>query len=157
DGNLISLDLNSTMPENGTPGEWPSDLSKANFGTLNLGVVNGGTFNSIAEISYDQYAQAAYEASAGIIDIPLPNGLGDGLLAIQVGAVTALQEQELSAQTDSRGIYLDQGGETSFTVGVYDFGAPSSGTSVLIAQYDQSLTLIPTQAPPLVLFTNGDQ
>jgi hypothetical protein len=157
DGNLISLDLNSTMPENGTPGEWPSDLSKANFGTLNLGVVNNGTFNSVAEISYDQYAQAAYEASAGIIDIQLPNGLPDGLLAIQAGTVTALQEQELSAQTDSRGIYLDQGGETDFTIGVYDFGSPSSGTNVLIAQYDQSLTLIPTSAPPLVLFTNGQQ
>ena len=157
DGNHISLDLNSTMPENGTPGEWPSDLSKANFGTLNLGVVNNGTFNSVAEISYDQYAQAAYEASAGIIDIQLPNGLPDGLLAIQAGTVTALQEQELSAQTDSRGIYLDQGGETDFTIGVYDFGSPSSGTNVLIAQYDQSLTLIPTSAPPLVLFTNGQQ
>ena len=161
DGNVISLDLNSTIPENGTPGKWPSDLSKANFGTLNLGVVNNGTFSSIAEISYDQYAQAAYEASAGIIDIQLPNGLGEGLLAIQVqqtsGVVTALQEQELSAQTDSRGIYVDQGGEASFTVGVYDYGAPSSGTNVLIAQYDQSLTLIPTQSTPLVLFTNGEQ
>ena len=158
DGNILSLDLNSTIPENGTPGEWPSDLSKANFGTLNLGVVNNGSFTSVAQIPYDQYAQAPYEANAGIIDIPLPaSGLGDGLLAIQVGTVTALQEQELSAQTDSRGIYLDQLEETSFDISVYDFGAPSSGTSVLIAQYDQSLSLIPVQAPSIVQLANGDQ
>ena len=171
---LISLDLNSTIPENGTPGEWPSDLSKANFGSLDLGVVTGGAFTSIVQIPYTQYAQAAYETSAGIIDIPFPNSgtkglLQSGTLAIQVQqqpigtpppppiAVTALQEQQLSAQTDSRGIYLDQGQQTSFVIGVYNYGTPSSGTNVLIAQYDQNLSLVPTQATPLVIFTNGEQ
>ena len=36
DAELISLDLGSTMPENGTPGERPSDLTKPNFGTLEI-------------------------------------------------------------------------------------------------------------------------
>jgi hypothetical protein len=161
DNNVISLDLNSTMPENGTPGEWPSDLSKANFGSLDLGVISNGTFTPVAPISYDQYARAAYESSAGIIDIALQSPLPSGPLAIQVqqpsGAVTALQEQELTAQTDTRGIYIDQRGNASFDVSVYDYGALSSGTNVLIAQYDQSLTLIPASSPPLVVFTNGDQ
>ena len=166
DAQLISLDLNSTIPENGTPGEWPSDLSKANFGSLDLGVCIDNKFTSIVQIPYTQYEHAAYEASAGIIDIPFPNSgtkglLESGAMAIQVQQsgkpVTALQEQQFSAQTDSRGIYLDQGQQTDFVVGVYDWGAPSSGTNVLIAQYDQSLTLIPTQATPLVTFTNGQQ
>ena len=159
---LISLDLNSTMPENGTPGEWPSDLSKANFGTLDFGVQSNGIFTSVAKIDYDSYAQAAYEASAGIIDIPLPSTaatlLQSGeLLAVQVQGKTALLEQQPSAQTDSRGIYVDQSSSTNFDVTIYDLGVPSPNANVMVAQYDANLSLIPTDGSPLVGFTNGDQ
>ncbi|HEY2294811.1 MAG TPA: hypothetical protein VGM86_29260 [Thermoanaerobaculia bacterium] len=163
DARLISLDLNSTMPENGTPGEWPSDLTKTDFGPLCLGVVNGdGTFTQIVAIDYAQYQQSAYEASAGIIDIPFPEyGTGEllrnGALAIQVQGQTALREQIYSAQTDSRGIYLDEGGQAQFSVAVYEMGVPSPGTNVLIAKYDSNLSLIPTNQPQLVNFTNGSQ
>jgi hypothetical protein len=175
DNELISIDLNSTIPELGQPGEWPSDLTKANFGSLDFGVVSGGTFTSIVEIRYPQYAKAAYQASAGIVDIPFSQTLDPsntkkllqyGTIAIQVQqpqgsnpplAQTALLEQQLSAQTDRRGIYLDQRETTSFDVAVYDFGSPSANTTVLIAQYDQGLNLVPTQAMPLVLFTSGRQ
>jgi hypothetical protein len=160
--NVISLDFNSTMPENGTPGEWPSDLSKANFGTLELGVVAGGGFTPVLSIPYDLYAQAAYEATAGIIDIQIPDGKA-GLLqtgdpiAIQVQGQTALLEQTLSAQTDSRGIYLDEDAQTTFDLTAYYLGDLSANTNVLIAQYDANLELIPTNGAPLVRFTNGDQ
>lgn len=161
--NVISLDLNSTMPENGTPGEWPSDLSKANFGTLTLGVVADGAFTSIAQIDYDAYSQASYEATAGIIDLPLPSSavplLQSGQpLAIQVQGQTALLEQPLSAQTDSRGIYLDQGASTTFDVTIYNLGVPDPNASILVAQYDANLSLIPANGgAPLVGFTTGDQ
>ncbi|HUP61514.1 MAG TPA: hypothetical protein VNA69_13960 [Thermoanaerobaculia bacterium] len=162
DAQLISLDLNSTMPENGTPGEWPSDLSKANFGALTLGVVAGGNFTPVVEIPYDQYAQAAYEASAGIIDIAFPNAntaslLQSGSLAIQVQGQTALLEEELTAQTDSRGIYVDEGTSAELEIAVYNFGAISPNTTVMVAQYDANLSLIPTDGAPLVAFTNGNQ
>ena len=167
---VISLDLGSTMPECGPVGEWPSDLVKANFGTLDFGVMNP-TFTSIAEISYDQYAQAAYEGTAGIIDIPFSQTkfgsgtgtvLASGPLAVQIqppsgDPVTALEELQYSAQTDSRGIYLDQNGTAEFPVAVYNFGAISPNTSVLVAQYDQSLSVVPAGATPLVTFTNGQQ
>jgi hypothetical protein len=161
DAQLISLDLNSTIPENGTPGEWPSDLSKANFGTLTLGVANGSSFSSVIDIPYEQYAQAAYEASAGIIDIPFPNAgtaalLQSGTLAIQVQGQVALLEQQLSAQTDSRGIYVDQGAQADFAISVYDFGAISPDTNVMVAQYDANLSLIPTNGAPLIAFTSGN-
>ena len=158
---LISLDLNSTIPELGTPGEWPSDLTKANFGTLTLGVMDG-SFTPITTITYDQYARGPYEASAGIIDIAFPDGntaalLQSGPLAIQVENTTALLEQQLSAQTDQRGIYIDQNGEGTFSLTAYNYGAVSPNTTVMIAQYDASLSLIPTGPPPLVAFTNGDR
>lgn len=160
--NVISLDLNSTMPENGTPGEWPSDLSKANFGTLDFGAMVNGSFTSVTTIPYDQYAQAAYEASAGIIDLALPPAskalLQSGVpLALKVNGAVALLELPLSAQTDSRGIYLDQGQQTTFAVTAYDLGLPAANANVLVAQYDANLALIPTNGSPLVAFTNGDQ
>jgi hypothetical protein len=166
DAELLSLDLGSTMPENGTPGERPSDLTKSNFGTLDLGVVTENGFTSLYEIDYPQYARAPYEASAGIIDIPFSKTkagsnagslLQSGPLAIQVMGQPALAELQYSAQTDSRGIYVDQGGGAEFVIATYDYGAPSADTNVLIAQYDANLALIPaTDGAPLIAFTNGD-
>ena len=163
DAKLISLDLNSTMPENGTPGEWPSDLTKTNFGALSLGVVGStGGFTQIKEIDYTQYNELPYEARAGIIDIPFPDSGTESLLknnaiAIQVQGQTALQEQTLTAQTDTRGIYLDQNGQTEFDVTVCNKGTLSPGTNVLIAKYDQNLSLIPSNQTQYVNFTNGQQ
>ena len=160
---LISLDLNSTMPENGTPGEWPSDLTKTNFGSLDLGVVDsGGAFTHIVEIDYTQYSQLPYEAKAGIIDIPFPDSgtkslLENNAIAIQVQGQTALQEQTLTAQTDTRGIYLDDNGQAEFNVTVCNKGTLSPGTNVLIAKYDQNLSLIPSNQTQYVNFTNGNQ
>jgi hypothetical protein len=162
DAQLISLDLNSTIPENGTPGEWPSDLSKTDFGPLTLGVLEAGTFTQIAEIVSTQYGQTPYEASAGIIDIPFPNPetgklLQSGTLAIEVQGQTALLEQSYTAQTDSRGIYLDENGQGEFDITVCRMGVPSPGAGVLIAKYDETLSLISTDAPQLVNFTNGNR
>jgi hypothetical protein len=166
DNQLISLDLNSTMPENGTPGEMPSDLSKANFGPLDLGISSSaGGFTSIYQIPYARYAREAYEASAGIIDIPFADTtigsrvgalLKTGSLAIQVQSTPALTELQYSAQTDSRGIYINEGGSADFDITVYNFGAPSPNTNVMVAQYDANLSLIPTNGSPLVYFKNGE-
>jgi len=162
DAELISLDLNSTIPEYGTPGEWPSDLTKTNFGSLKLVALDAGAIVHIAEISSGQYGQSAYEARAGIIDIPFPNSetgrlLQSGTLAFEVNGQVALSEQGYTAQTDCRGIYLDEGGQTTFDITVCQLGAPNPGTNVLIAQYDENLSLIPTNQTPFVNFTNGNQ
>jgi hypothetical protein len=163
DAQLISLDFNSTMPENGTPGEWPSDLLKTDFGPLTLGVWEAGAFAHIAEIDYTQYGQTPYEASAGIIDIPFPNPdtgqlLQSGTLAIRVQGQFALMEQSYTAQTDSRGIYLDENGQSEFDITVCQMGVPSPGASVLVAKYDENLSLILTTNPTqLVNFTTGQQ
>jgi hypothetical protein len=158
---LISLDLGSTMPENGTPGSWPSDLMKTNFGPLSFGVMNGSAFTGIATIPYEKYARAPYEASAGIIDIPFPDSgtealLKSGSLAVQVAGQTALLELNLTAETDRRGIYLNQGERTEFEVVVTNNGARAAGVNVLIARYDSGLSLIATGQPGLVNFTNGN-
>jgi hypothetical protein len=187
---LISLDFGSTIPEMATLGTSASDLTKADFGTLSLGTVAAGAngaFTPIVDIPYDQYQRSAYEASAGIIDIPFPNPgtaeqLKDGQLAIQVqgqsvsstvpdvrkpegaklkvssaGPLIALTEQVYSAQTDTRGIYLDEGQRQEFQVSVFQNGAPAGGAQVLIAKFDNNLALIPTTQTQFVNFANGQQ
>lgn len=161
---LISLDMSGTMPENGTPGQWPSDLSKANFGTLTLGVMKKKKLTVVATIEYEQYARAAYEARAGIIDIPFPNpGTGallkSGPLAIQAEGKNALLEQVFTAETDTRGIYLDQTRSSNFDVTVFNMGEPSAGAGLMVAQYypdaQGNLDLIASDQPQLVGFTTG--
>jgi hypothetical protein len=158
--NLISLDFNATVPELGVAGQWRSNLVKADFGPLDVGVMTNGSFTKVVTIDYAKYQQSAYEASAGIIDIPLPSGAADllrgGTLAIQAQGQTVLLEHAYTAETDIRGIYLDQNGHTAFNVMVCRGGVPSSGTRVLIAQYDSGLNLVPDIQPPFVAFTTGD-
>jgi len=183
---VISLDFGSAVPEIALAGTTASDLVKADFGSLTLGTLNP-SFTPIADIEYVQYERSAYEATAGIIDIPFPGPetaaqLQNGQLAIQVqgqtipstvpdirrpghatvvvsatGPLLALSEQIYTAQTDSRGIYLDEGGSREFQVSVLQAGAPAAGASVLVAKFDNNLSLIPTTLPQFVNFTNGQQ
>jgi hypothetical protein len=162
DAKLISLDLSGAMPELGVPGVWPSDLKKVNFGTLAVGVMTNGSFTQIATVDYDHYQQSAYEARAGIIDIPFPDSntsqlLQNNSIAIQVQGQTALLEQGYTAETDTRGIYLDQNGQTEFQIMVCEQGAPSAGANLLLAQYDSGLNLVPSNSTQFVEFLNGTQ
>ena len=141
DKKLISLDMNSTIPEVATSGTSASDLSKVNVGPITVGAqAADGTFTPLASpIPYSGYQKLAYEASAGIVDVPIVantreaqdavQGLKDGtnLLAIQMQGQTTLAEQSggYSAQTDSRGIYLDENEQTEFEIAVYKSGAPA--------------------------------
>ena len=191
--NLISLDFGSAVPEIALAGTMTSNLVKADFGSLTLGTIPIATpdlnpsFIPIAEIDYPHYERSAYEASAGIIDIPFPGPetpaqLQNGQLAIQVqgqsipatvpdvrrpghatvvvsatGPLLALTEQIYTAQTDSRGIYLDEGESLEFQVTLLHAGTPAAGASVLVAKFDNNLSLIPTTLPQFVNFTNGRQ
>jgi len=166
--NLISLDFSGVIPE--MPGQWPNDVAKANFKALTLGVKTTSVpFTPIATIDYDQYQQSAYDAKAGIIDIPFPNSdtgklLQNGAIAIRVegqtGQTYALLEQPYTAETDTRGIYLDENENAQFNVTVCAMGSPVLGVKLLVAKYEPSevgLSLIPSNKPQLVNITNGGQ
>jgi hypothetical protein len=164
--NILSLDLGSAIPEIAIAGTPASSLEKLDLGTLAVGILNGSNFLPIGQLDYTQYGRQAYEATAGIVDLPLPASvtqqqLQQGLLAIQAsgasGAVTALLEQQFCAQSDSRGIYLDQGSEQTFQITVLQQGVPAAGASVLLAQYDQNLNLVPSAPPTYISFTQGEQ
>lgn len=145
---IVSLDFVNTVPDcdlNGT---------KYNYGTIEVGVCMPagtdacGTFHRIGSIPYDQYDAVAYARQSGIVDVPLQGvsasevagWLETGRLALradQGGTPTvASLERQLTAQTDQRGIYLDECHTATFTVQVRrGNGAPPEGTRVLLAQY----------------------
>ena len=167
DSQLISLDLNSTIPEVACAGTSASDLKKADVGPLTVGVQDAaGNFSPLAPpVLYAGYQKSAYEASAGIIDLPICASSaaaqslknGTALLAIQMQGLTTLVEPSggYSAQTDRRGIYLDENEQTQFQITVYRAGVSAPGARVLVAKYDNGLNLIPTTSTQYVNFTNG--
>jgi hypothetical protein len=140
DNNLVSLDLINTIPE------FASDGTKFDYGPITVGVLSSsGAFNPIGSFGFDQYNKEAYEAKAGIVDVPFQAGvtaqdvqtwLANGKMALQVQNQYASLERVLTAETDSRGIYLDQCRVTEFKVQVrYKNRLPPAGTQIKLAQY----------------------
>ena len=165
---LISLDLNSTIPELAVPGTNNSDLAKVDIGDIVVGILDpAGIFTPLTPaINYTGYQRSAYEAKAGILDIPFDNSsaaaksfsLGASL-AIQMQGITTLAEQNAgySVQTDQRGIYIDESETKTFQLAVYYKGSKApEGTCVLVAKYDAGLNLIITSQPQLVNFISGE-
>ncbi len=148
-GNYISLDFSNAIPDVGPTGP------KYDYGPIQVGVQFGPTsFQPIGTIQSADYAWASYMRKGGIVDV-LFNGnitssqvrqwLQQGgqlaLQAMQPGpsgptAQTVALEQPFFAETDSRGVYLDECNSTQLTVQVrYKNGTPPAGTQLLLAQY----------------------
>lgn len=147
--NVLSLDFGSAIPET------DYDLDKQDFGTLT--VQAGGT--PIASIAPAQYARDAYQATAGIIDVPLdssPSGLLSIAGTLAGEPISMYQEAALTAQTDQKNFYLDEGESAAVSVYVSSLGAPAAaGTLVQVAQYGQSETGPAIFGPPLVVGAGG--
>jgi len=142
-GNIISLDLCNTIPDAGATGP------KYDYGPISVGVQFGvtGSFTPIG--SFSNYDWSSYMKKSGIVDVPInytPTQVKQwlqqgGLLALQVGpsgpsGQTVALEQPFYADTDSRGIYLDECNSAQLTVQVrFKNGTPPAGTQVLLAQY----------------------
>jgi hypothetical protein len=152
----ISIDLGSTIPE------LDSTLTKVDFGPMQLALAPSdgtGPAKPFAQIEYGGgYDKDAYVATAGVVDIPASQFLvpltvaeleqqivvtfpGSQPQTPQVG----LQEAVYTAETDDRGVYVDEPGmpwsppERSLTVQVrYLGGKPPRGTQLRIAQYAPS-------------------
>lgn len=170
---IVSLDALNTFPES----FWQGD--KVDLGTVTLAVQDGqGPPTTIATLAYTDYNQPSYETNGGIIDIkfdPGPNGpaqkLKNGTLVVTAVAATspptvvkALVEKPWSANTDDRGIYLNEGESKTFDVSVFFKGKRASNAKLMIAKYAPDLTsgyvgppvlAIAANAPQIVNVTNG--
>ncbi|HEX3558796.1 MAG TPA: hypothetical protein VHU19_06315 [Pyrinomonadaceae bacterium] len=143
-GNYISLDLSNAIPEVGATGA-SGHPSKYNYGPITVGV-QGPTGNFTPIGSFSNYDWKSYLSKGGIVDVLFKNNITSsqvrqwlqqgGLLALQINNSLAAIEQPLYAETDSRGIYLDQGATGQMTVQVrLKNGTPPAGTRLLLAQY----------------------
>ncbi|AJP71390.1 hypothetical protein [Sphingomonas hengshuiensis] len=132
ENNRIALDLSNCVPWiNRTP-------DKADVGEISLEA--GG--KTIAALSPADYAQASYEATSGIVDIPIPPAslpLLDGDLSLVAkvdgNPVTLLAEKALRAIPLEPNLYVDQDDPATAEVQVYDRGKPAGkGITVTMSE-----------------------
>lgn len=144
-----SIDLDNAVPEKSSDGE------KVDFGDLCLGIELDDGFEPIGVFGYADYDKDAYDAKAGIVDVAFGQGLppedahrvtpgqveawlAEGRVALrQVSSeVLALRERALTAETDQRGVYLDQCRTRTVSIAVrYKGGPPPAGTKIRLAEY----------------------
>ncbi|MCC7248724.1 MAG: hypothetical protein IT473_08875 [Lysobacter sp.] len=137
----ISLDFSNSIP--------CSDRAtdKVDLGTLTLTAADPPPAVAIAEVAkidLSHYDRAAFEASSGIIDIPLDAGLTKQLakmnLSITGGdGTTYLQEAVLRAVPLQANIYIDEGETANIPVQVYERGVPA-GPGITITMSDLNAT-----------------
>ena len=149
----VALDLGSTIPEQ------DSTLVKVDFGELQLALAPEGTTAAtiFAKVPHAAgYDRAAYEAGAGVVDIPASRFVtqiteADLQRGIQVlfppaapggSRQVGLDEAEYTAETDDRGVYVQEPGarwsppDPGVCIQVRRQGAkPPAGTQLRIAQY----------------------
>jgi hypothetical protein len=180
--NVLSIDVLNTFPE------WFWDGEKTDFKDIAIGVANVGGFTQVATLPYAKYNRAAYENGGGIVDLPtdpaqaklirdnplvfqapsawVAKGVRDAdghLVFEQVNTTVVMTEQLLTAQTNSRGIYLNEVEKTSFQISIKNKGLAAAGANVLIVKYNPPdaefgpVVLIPADQPQVVNVRNGQQ
>jgi hypothetical protein len=143
---IVSLDLLNAIPEYTLDADLQSE--RYDYGTVDVGVrLPSGAFNLIGSFGYDQYDKAAYSAKGGLVDVPFQPGVtqdliqqwlqqDNGLLALRTQGQILSLEAPLTAQTDNRGVYIDQSQSQQIQLQVrYKNALPPAGTYVQVAQY----------------------
>lgn len=153
-GETITLDLIAAFrdtiippPPLDSPPPPASALQKYDLGVATLQVVDGaGVAHDVGVVPYDQ---ATYTAGAGIVELPIPPGLGPTVAAgtLQIvspaSADPLVVETPLVAESDDRATYLTAGQSQTITVNVRSRGAvPSTRVPVMVQQY-RSLEIMP--------------
>ena len=150
DNELVSLDLSNSILGS-SYGSDPSYVgTNFNVGPISIGVANGTDFLTINTLPYENgYDADTYTSCSGIYDLGFDGvtsqqvrdalAVTGSTLALQAGAPSntlACQEYYWTADTDQRGIYIDEGETVSVAVQVrYRGEVPPAGTQVLLAQY----------------------
>jgi hypothetical protein len=128
----VAFDFSNSIP-------WQSRTpDKADVGNIYLAAGDV----PLATLTPDQYDQAAYLATSGIVDVALPASqvaldLSALTLAVDVAGTrtTLLAEQALRAIPLEPNLYVDQGDAAQAQVRVYDRGAPvAAGVTVTMTE-----------------------
>lgn len=132
--NALTIDLANSIAE------VDGLLSKQNFGPLDIIAVNPQASRTLATLSYPQYDRSAYEATSGLVIVPLDATAvkiaASGNLQLRTGdGAVLLAEVGLRAIPLDHNVYLDEGGSAPLSTQVLDRGAPV-GSGVAVSMYD---------------------
>lgn len=138
DGDSLTLDFSNSVPE------IDKNLTKQDLGALSIGYVDPASqkFTSLASFGYERYNKTAYEASAGIIVLPLAGGAAkdaaDRDLEIrQPDGTVLLSEIAARAIPRAPNQYLDEGDTTTLVFDVYNRGV-RAGAGVPLTLYQMN-------------------
>lgn len=129
----LTLDLQNSIPCAN------QETDKVDLGTLSVIAADpppAVAMADLVEIPVGSYDRAAYEATSGIVTIPLPHalqGLEDYVFSIKGAgdAPTYLQEVRYRALALEPNVYVNEGDTRQIAVQVYDRGTPAgSGLTV---------------------------
>lgn len=154
----ITLDLANSISELGV------DLTKQDLGPLSVVAVGADGKTVLATLgtfAYAMYDKAAYEASSGIVVLPISVEAGSAAAANDIqlrGAdgTVYLQEAAVRAYPLTPNLYIDEGDSTQTQVQVYNRGLPAgAGIEVTLAPVNPStpvLGSVTTDASGLATF-----
>ena len=125
-GNTLTLDLGNSIPEADRV------LTKTDLGPLNIAVAGATGTTNLGTLIYAQYNRGAYEASSGIVTVPLTpqqaQAASSGDLQLQDSQGNVLiAEVGLRALPAVPNLYLDEGTSTTAVFQVYNRGLPAKG------------------------------
>lgn len=141
----ITLDLANSISELGV------DLTKQDLGPLSVVAVGADGKTVLATLgtfAYAMYDKAAYEASSGIVVLPISVEAGSAAAANDLqlrGAdgTVYLQEAAVRAYPLTPNLYIDEGDSTQTQVQVYERGLPAgAGIEVTLAPVNPSTPVL---------------
>ncbi|MGH8971832.1 MAG: hypothetical protein ACRD0C_01325 [Acidimicrobiia bacterium] len=142
DGGL-SIDLSSSVPEVGFDGP------KLDLGPLTVAARTGAGYVTLGTLGYTDYAAAAYQATSGIVSLPLEGagvaGAGGADLEVRAANGTVLlAEQLLTVVADPPNVYLEEGEEATVSLRAFRRGQ-RPGTPVSVSVVEVGGPLAPVQ------------
>jgi hypothetical protein len=150
----LVLDLSNSVPE------VDAALNKANLGELTVVAVDetGAIQETLGSIPYSSYDRAAYEATAGLVNLPIESGLSKKIadLNLQVRSSTGaiLEEEAFRAVPLEPNLYLEQSKSAQVSFQVYEHGqAVGAGISLQVNQMSADGSSIVSSSQ---LTTGGD-
>ncbi len=147
---VLSLDLGTAFPFYPLPETEASvpECEKVHLGDFQVGIQQNGQFQPLADLSFVQYAQAAFDKRAGLVDLPLADAVAKtqvGTLTLQTKTATpvlAAQQQMWTAEVVESGTFIDVGDTRTLQIMVQYGGLPApAGTTLWVAEYNNPFLL----------------
>lgn len=149
-GDLLSLDLGTGFPFAPLPNSQNTvpECEKLQLGDFQVGIQQNGEFQPLADLTFAQYAQAAFDKRAGLVDLPVTDAVSKtevGTLALQTqgsSPMLAAQQQMWTAEVVESGTFIDVGDTRTLQIMVQYDGLPApAGTTLWVAEYNNPFML----------------